>query len=98
MGTERDAENLVPFSEISSVFWYVNQSHSSAQSPLRVVGRLGRELEKEKESAGHDGKRKERRLEEGFFPLPIVPARFLFFSITALFTGIPSGSLCRGVE
>ena len=96
MGTERDAENLIPFSGIffPSVFWYITQSLSSTESSwsCREVG------EKEKESAGLDGKGKERRVEEGFFPVAIVPARFLFFSITAIFTGIPSGSLCGGVE
>ena len=95
MGTERDAENLIPFSGIffPSVFWYITQSLSSTEtsSCSREAG------EKDKESAGHDGKRKERRVEEGFIPLPIVPARFLFLSIIAIFTGIPSGSLCGGV-
>ena len=31
-----------------------------------------------------------------FFPLPIIPRALSFFSIIAIFIGIPSGSLCGG--
>ena len=38
----------------------------------------------------------ERKREHAFSLFPSSPARFLFFSIIAIFIEIPSGSLCRG--
>ena len=55
-----------------------------------IAGNLGR---------GKNWKRGGRwegeRVEEKLFPLPIV-SRAFYFSITAIFIGTPSGSLCRG--
>ena len=54
--------------------------------------------EKKRARAGHNGKEKERRETPAFSLFPSSPARFLFFffSIIAIFIGIPSGSLCGG--
>ena len=52
--------------------------------------------ERKRERAGHDGKGKERREAPAFSLFPSSPARFLIFSIIAIFIGIPSGSLCGG--
>ena len=50
---------------------------------------------KERERAGYDGKEKERREAPAFSLFPSSSARFLFFfSIIAIFIGIPSGGLC----
>ena len=60
---------------------------SPLQRPLCIVGRAG---EREKESArGTMGRGKRRTT---FFLFPSFPARFLFFSIIAIFIGIPSGA------
>ena len=56
---------------------------SPPYSPICVVGKL----EKKKNKA---------RGTVGLFPLPIVPSALSIFSIRAIFTGIPSGSLCGG--
>ena len=42
------------------------------------------------------GERKRERANHVFSLFPSCPARFLFFSIIAIFIGIPSGSLCGG--
>ena len=42
------------------------------------------------------GERKRERANHVFSRFPSCPARFLFFSIIAIFIGIPSGSLCGG--
>ena len=92
MGTERDAENLVPFSEISSVFWYVNQSLSSAQSPLRVVGRLGR---KKRRARGMMGRGKREDWKKGFSLFPSSPRAFYFFRLLLFLLGYPAGAFAE---
>ena len=45
---------------------------------------------------GGGDKEKEERANHVFFLFPSSHARFLFFSIIAIFIGIPRGSLCGG--
>ena len=56
---------------------------SPRYSPICVVGKLAK-------------KKNKARGTVGLFPLPIVPSALSIFSIRAIFTGIPSGSLCGG--
>ena len=42
------------------------------------------------------GRGKREEWKRAFSLFPSCPARFLFFSIITIFTGIPSGSLCGG--
>jgi len=69
--------------------WFCPLQLSPPQSPLCIVGRTG---EREKEIARGTmgrGKRRSSRL----FALPIVPLRAFYFSVIAIFIGIPSETL-----
>ena len=67
------------------------QNLSTSQRPLCVVGRLGRKKKKAR-GARWEGEREKR----GLFPFSHLHLHAFFFSIIAIFIGIPSGRLCRG--
>ena len=70
---------------------------STSLSSAETSWCCGEAGEKEKESARArwEGER-EKRGSRTFSLFPSFPAHFLFFSIIAIFIGIPSGSLCGG--
>ena len=75
------------------LFSFVNAvTLSSAESSL-CCGEAG---EKKRKRAGHDGKGKDRRQASPPFPSSHRPPRAFYFSIIAIFIGVPSGSLCGG--
>ena len=76
------------------VFFYKSSNYLLRRVLLVLWGNWGEKQKRKR--AWHDGKGKERAEASPPFLSSHRPPRAFYFSIIAIFIGIPSGSLCRG--